>query len=489
MAIQGRAVAPAALCAVLAAPSPVASAAERPNVLWLVGEDLGPQLGSDGTREVTTPRLDRLAAEGARYTRFFTTAPVCSASRSAFMTGMYQTTIGAHHHRSHRDDGYTLPPGVRVLTDLMRDAGYYTANVVRFPEGVGLAGTGKTDWNFTYRGRPFDSDRWEDIKGHEPFFAQVNFSETHRANVERQGTPWPYPRRADPDRVVLPPYYPDHPVTRRDWAGYLDSVSSLDEKVGKVLDLLEKDGLASRTVVVFFGDNGQAHVRGKQFCYDSGLHVPMIVRLPRALAAGSPRCARRPGAAPRLRRPGPVRRDGLPIPHRARRALPVHPELHAGPTVPPVEPLQGRELPGVEPDQGAPPRGPALGRPGATRGADDARRGALRHGGRPPRDREPRLLRPSCPPGGPSSPAGRARGVDRGDRRQGTRARAPRGGGGEGVDPPGQQPERVGRPPAGKDGTMKARCRSATEATLGVGAGTGRAVASPPHPGVGGPPS
>jgi hypothetical protein len=139
----GRAVAPAALWAVLAVPSSAASAAERPNILWLVAEDLGPHLGSDGTREVTTPRLDRLAAEGTRYTRFFTTAPVCSASRSAFLTGMYQTTIGAHHHRSHRDDGYMLPPGVRVLTDWMRDAGYYTTNVVRIPEGAGLAGTGK----------------------------------------------------------------------------------------------------------------------------------------------------------------------------------------------------------------------------------------------------------------------------------------------------------------------------------------------------------
>jgi arylsulfatase A-like enzyme len=284
VALLGRALLPVGLWAALAA-VPVAPAADRPNVLWLVAEDLGPHLGSDGTPEVATPRLDRLASEGARYTRFFTTAPVCSASRSAFMTGMYQTTIGAHHHRSHRDDGYTLPPGVRVLTDWMRDAGYYTANVVRFPNGGGLRGTGKTDWNFTYRGRPFDSDRWEDLKTHQPFFAQVNFSETHRASVEKEGTPWPYPRRADPERVVLPPYYPDHPVARRDWAGYLDAVNSLDGKVGQVLDLLERDGLASSTLVVFFGDNGQAHVRGKQFCYDSGLRVPMILRLPRGVAS------------------------------------------------------------------------------------------------------------------------------------------------------------------------------------------------------------
>src|SRR5437762_1768401 len=102
---------------------PLAShGAERPNILWLIAEDFSPDLGCYGTKEVSTPNLDRLAEQGVRYTRFFTTAPVCSASRSAFMTGMFQTTIGAHNHRSHRDDGYRLPDGVRVLTDWMRDA-------------------------------------------------------------------------------------------------------------------------------------------------------------------------------------------------------------------------------------------------------------------------------------------------------------------------------------------------------------------------------
>src|SRR5688572_19000650 len=113
-----------------------AQAASRPNILWLIAEDFGPHLGCYGTKEVWTPNLDRLAAEGVRYTRFFTTAPVCSPSRSAFMTGMYQTTIGAHHHRSHRDDGYGLPNGVRVLTDWFREAGYFTANVRHLPEPI-----------------------------------------------------------------------------------------------------------------------------------------------------------------------------------------------------------------------------------------------------------------------------------------------------------------------------------------------------------------
>jgi arylsulfatase A-like enzyme len=256
-------------------PSAASPAPARPNILWLIGEDLGPHLGCYGTKEVWTPNLDRLAAEGMRYTRCFTTAPVCSPSRSAFMTGMYQTTIGAHNHRSHRDDGHTLPAGVRVLTDRFRDAGYFTANIRELPPPIRFRGTGKTDWNFHYAGKPFDSDRWTDLRARQPFFAQLNFQETHR-NFNA-------PKRADPARVEIPPYYPDHPVTRQDWAKYLDAASELDRKIGLVLRQLEADGLADNTVVMFFGDNGQAHVRGKQFCYDSGLRVPLIMRWPKNL--------------------------------------------------------------------------------------------------------------------------------------------------------------------------------------------------------------
>lgn len=257
-------------------PGMIGAAADRPNILWLVAEDFGPHLGCWGTKEVATPNLDALAASGVRYPRFFTTAPVCSPSRSAFMTGMYQTSIGAHNHRSHRDDGYKLPEGVRVLTDWLRDAGYFTANVRELPAEFGFKGSGKTDWNFTYEGQPFDSDRWSDLRTHQPFFAQVNFQETHRT--------FHAPPHADPAKVEIPPYYPDHPVTRADWAKYLDSATELDRKVGLILKQLEADGLAESTVVVFFGDNGQAHVRGKQFCYDSGLNVPLIIRWPKAFA-------------------------------------------------------------------------------------------------------------------------------------------------------------------------------------------------------------
>ncbi len=269
----------ACLLGLLASLLPVcnaAAAAPRMNILWLIAEDFGQHLGCYGASEVWTPNLDRLAKEGVRYTRFYTTAPVCSSSRSAFMTGMYQTTIGAHNHRSHRDDGYVLPFGVRVLTDWLRDAGYFTANLRELPQEFGFRGTGKTDWNFTYEGSPYDSDRWSDLKPHQPFYAQINFQETHRK--------FHSPKKADPAKVQIPPYYPDHAVTREDWAAYLDAATALDEKIGLILKQLDAEGLADTTLVVFFGDNGQAHVRGKQFCYEEGLLVPLIIRWPKAFA-------------------------------------------------------------------------------------------------------------------------------------------------------------------------------------------------------------
>ena len=259
----------------MAGVGPMARGADRPNILWLIAEDLGPELACYGTTQVWTPNLDQLAKEGVRYTRAYTTGPVCSASRSAFMTGMYQTTIGAQNHRSHRDDGYTLPAGVKVLPDWMRDAGYFTANVVALQ--AGFRGTGKTDWNFNLDHKPFDSNKWADLKTHQPFCAQLNFQETHRK--------YHAPKKADPAKVVIPPYYPDHPVTREDWAEYLDDVSELDRKIGVVLKKLEADGLGDNTIVMFFGDHGQSQVRGKQFCYEEGLHIPLIIRWPKNFAA------------------------------------------------------------------------------------------------------------------------------------------------------------------------------------------------------------
>ena len=250
-------------------------AAERPNILWLIAEDFGPALGCYGDKLVQSPNLDRLAREGVRFTRAYTTAPVCSPSRSAFMTGMYAITIGAHEHRTANKPA--LPDGVRVLTEWLRDGGYYTANLVNLPPDWKFRGAGKTDWNFQYPSVPFDSKNWSDLAAHQPFYAQINFQETHR---DFRG-----PAQVDPAAVILPPYYPDHPVVRQDYARYLDAATELDRKIGLIVAQLEKEGLADKTVIVFLGDNGEAHVRGKQFCYEEGLHVPLIIRWPQGLPA------------------------------------------------------------------------------------------------------------------------------------------------------------------------------------------------------------
>jgi len=251
------------------------SAADRPNILWILGEDLAPWLGCYGHPLVRTPHLDRLAAEGVRFTCAHTTGPVCSASRSAFNTGLYQTSIGAHHHRSHRKDGYSLPDGVRLITDRFRDAGYFTANVLEYAPGVG--GTGKTDFNFTAK-RPFDGKHWRERRPGQPFYAQVNFREPHKgpAFVEARRQK----ELIDPAKVALPPYYPDHPVVRDEIANYLDAINLLDYKVGVLLGELERDKLLDHTLIFFFGDNGRCLLRGKQWVYDAGTLVPLIARWP-----------------------------------------------------------------------------------------------------------------------------------------------------------------------------------------------------------------
>jgi N-sulfoglucosamine sulfohydrolase len=249
----------------------------RPNILWLISEDTCPDLGCYGNTQIRTPNLDKLAGEGARFTNAFVTAPVCSASRSGFMTGMYQTSIDAQNHRSHRDDGYKLAPPVSVITRLFQWYGYYTCNC----EGLSYKKPGKTDWNFTPITQPFNGTDWSQKRRGQPFFAQINFSLTHRDFRRDKNNP------IDPAKVELPPCYPDHPISRRDWADYLESIQLLDTEIGVALQWLEKEGMADNTIVMYFADNGRPHVRDKQWLYDGGIHVPMTVRWPGHIEPGT----------------------------------------------------------------------------------------------------------------------------------------------------------------------------------------------------------
>lgn len=260
----------------------------RPNILWLVGENISHDLGCYGAKHVHTPNLDRLAAEGVRFTNVFATNPACAPSRSAFMLGMYQTTTDTQHMRSHRNDSFRLPAGVRPMTHRLQDAGYFTANIKI--AGAPPVGTGKLDLNFVNEGPIYQSDDWSALKGKQPFFAQVNSHEVEydiydRQSAKKERVEWvgerEHVKHATPDDVTPPPYYPDHPLVREEWARYLNSVSGMDVRIGWVLEQLRADGMEDDTFIVFFADNGRLEPRGIHWCYDSGLRVPLIIRWPK----------------------------------------------------------------------------------------------------------------------------------------------------------------------------------------------------------------
>ncbi|VGO12366.1 Arylsulfatase [Pontiella desulfatans] len=278
--------------AVAAAATICSAQQKRPNIIWIVAENLKLDLGCYGAENVKTPNLDNLAAGGVRYTHAFSTAPVCATSRSAFFVGMYQNTSDTHNMRSHREDDYRLPEGVRPITHRLKDVGYTTANI-KTMNGEEV-GSGKLDLNFVNEGKLYDTGAWEDLKANQPFFAQINTLEAEydiydrntwqQPRVEWKGEPT-HEKIATPENVSPPPYYPDHPLVRLEWARYLNSVSGMDRTVGKILRQLEKDGVADDTIIVFFGDNGRIEPRGIHWCYDTGLHVPMIIHWPKNFPA------------------------------------------------------------------------------------------------------------------------------------------------------------------------------------------------------------
>lgn len=259
------------------APSPIAKQApsgeRRPNVLWLISEDMGQQLGCYGY-PIPTPNVDRLAREGTQFSRAFCSSPICSPSRSAFTTGMYATTISAHDHRTVQQNKKFLPEGVRLIPQWFADHGYHTS----------LMGNPKRDWNFLHEGEDYQSNDWDRRAPGQPFFTMLNFMEPHRWGWGQ----WPnLPTHVDPASVPVPPIYPDGPIMRQSIGKYTDFIIEMDRKLGLVLDRLEAEGELDNTIIFFFGDNGRTIYRGKQWLYDEGMNVPLIARYPGVFEPGS----------------------------------------------------------------------------------------------------------------------------------------------------------------------------------------------------------
>jgi len=240
------------------------AAAAKPNILWLVAEDINPNLGCYGDTYARTPNLDKLAAKGTLYLNAWSTAPVCAPARTALITGMYPPALGAEHMRSI----VPVPATVRMYPDYLREAGYYCSN------------NAKTDYNLKGAEKSWNESsnkaHYRNRAPGQPFMAVFNHETTHESRIRTRPHEWVH----DPAQAPLPPYHPDTLEVRQDWAQYYDNITTMDAQVGKRLTELEEAGLADDTIVFFYGDNGSGMPRHKRWLYQSGLRVPLIVYIP-----------------------------------------------------------------------------------------------------------------------------------------------------------------------------------------------------------------
>jgi len=252
----------------------------RPNILWIYLEDTAPLLSSYGTTLIATPHLDSLAQVGVLYKNAIMPAPVCSAIRSSIITGTMATTLGAHNHHSSRtkQSAIRLPHNLKTIPEVFKQAGYFTFN------------NGKDDYNFVYKRSDLYSQAYKvhplygksgvhldlaTLNDKQPFFGQIQlyggkeiFAKSFKENVK---TP------VDRSKIKLPPYLPDHPTIIEEYANHLDAIQITDEKVGDIITKLKDSNLLDNTIVFFFSDHGMRITRNKQFLYDGGLHVPLII--------------------------------------------------------------------------------------------------------------------------------------------------------------------------------------------------------------------
>jgi len=261
------------LLAPLAALRAVETKPDKPNVLLIILEDWGPYLHCYGENEIYTPNLDRLAAEGRLYKNCFSSGPVCSVGRSTLMVGLSQYTTHTEQHRTAPDQKPELPHGVQSLPDIFRGAGYFTA--------LGCGYSRKVDLNFKFDEKvSYQGKDWSERQPGQPFYAHLTLMQTHRAwKGDKQ-------RPIDPKLVTLPLWYPDTPLTRKDWALGLESAQTSDRDIGDIVARLKTEGVYDHTIIVITADHGIALPRAKQFIYDEGLHIPLIIHYPSRIAPG-----------------------------------------------------------------------------------------------------------------------------------------------------------------------------------------------------------
>lgn len=238
---------------------------QRPNILWITSEDNGPDLGAYGVDYAHTPALDNLAEESAIYTNAFATAGVCAPARSTIITGMYPPSLGSQHMRSRAE----LPSGIKFYSHHLRGAGYYCTN------------NSKEDYNLVKPQGAWDESgrkaHWKNAPKGKPFFAIFNHTISHESKIRLREKSFPHHKIKD---ASIPPYHPNIRETKRDWAQYHANITKLDGLVAKTLKELDEAGLTENTIVFYYGDHGSGMPRHKRWLWDSGIHIPLLVRIP-----------------------------------------------------------------------------------------------------------------------------------------------------------------------------------------------------------------
>ena len=241
---------------------------DRPNILWIVSEDNTTLLGCYGDKTATTPNIDNLAKQGILFTNAFCAAPVCAPARSTLITGMYATTLGTENMRS----TFPVPKFVKFFPRYLREAGYYTTN------------NAKKDYNTIDQVEAWDeSSKKATYKNRKPgqaFFSVFNIETSHESSIHTSTNNL----RHDPEKIIVPPYQPATAAMKHDWAQYYDKLEDMDKQVAAYLKELDEAGLTENTIVFYYADNGGVLPRSKRFMYESGLHVPLIVRMPKKYA-------------------------------------------------------------------------------------------------------------------------------------------------------------------------------------------------------------
>ena len=253
---------------------------ESPNILWIVLEDTNPMMGCYGETLINTPNIDYLAKNGVLFKNAIMPAPVCSPSRSSIITGIMSTSLGVHNHHSARteESAIYLPENIKTIPELFKEVGYFTFN------------NGKDDYNFTYDRKDLYNQGYrhhplygksgirldlDSLVNKTPFFGQIQlyggkeiFNSKFKENVKSP---------VDRSLIKLPPYLPNHPDIIEEYANHLDAIQITDEKVGIVIQKLKTSGLLDNTIIFFFSDHGMRLTRHKQFLYEGGIRVPLII--------------------------------------------------------------------------------------------------------------------------------------------------------------------------------------------------------------------